>query len=50
MLLYWTVVIETDGTVTFSKDVYGLDKEVLQALDGEFNISLPEGLPERYYD
>lgn len=49
MLLYWTVVIEPDGTVNFRKDIYGLDKKVLQALDGEFNISLPEGLPDRYY-
>lgn len=25
-------------------------KEVLQVLDREFNISLPEGLPAQYYD
>ena len=49
MLLYWTVVIEPDGTVNFRKDVYDRDQKVLQALDGEFNISLPEGLPEKYY-
>jgi murein L,D-transpeptidase YcbB/YkuD len=50
MLLYWTVVIEPDGTVSFRDDIYGRDKKVLEALDGEFNISLPEGLPERYYN
>jgi murein L,D-transpeptidase YcbB/YkuD len=50
MLLYWTVVIDPDGTVNFTKDIYGRDKKVLETLDGEFNISLPEGLPERYYD
>ena len=50
MLLYWTVVIEPDGTVNFRNDIYGRDKKVLQALEGEFNISLPEGLPESYYN
>ena len=49
MLLYWTVVIETDDAVHFRKDIYGRDKQLLQALDGDFNISLPEGLPEKYY-
>ena len=50
MLLYWTVVIEPDGTVNFRNDIYGRDKQLLKALDGDFNISLPEGLPERYYN
>lgn len=50
LLLYWTVMIDQDGQVSFRKDVYGRDKKVLEALDGEFKISLPEGLPERYYN
>ena len=49
MLLYWTVVIEEDGAVHFRKDIYGRDQKILQALNGEFNISLPEGLPDYYY-
>ena len=49
MILYWTVVIEEDGAVQFTKDIYGRDQKILQALDGEFNISLPGGLPEQYY-
>lgn len=49
MLLYWTVVIEQDGTVKFRKDIYDRDKDLLKALDGEFNLSLPAGLPDKYY-
>ena len=49
MIMYWTVVIEPDGVVQFRKDVYGRDEKVLQALDGEFKLSLPQGLPEKYY-
>jgi hypothetical protein len=36
--------------VNFTKDIYGRDKKVLETLNGEFNISLPEGLPDRYYN
>ena len=50
MLLYWTVVIEVDGVVHFRKDIYDRDARLLKALDGEFSISLPEGLPEKYYN
>lgn len=49
MLLYWTVVIEQDGTVNFKKDIYDRDANLLKALDADFSFSLPEGLPERYY-
>ncbi len=49
ILLYATVVIEQDGAVHFMKDIYDRDQKLLQALDGPFTISLPEGLPEKYY-
>ena len=45
MLLYWTVVIEPDGIVNFRKDIYDRDKNVLQALNGEFSFSLPSVSP-----
>ena len=48
MLLYWTVIIEPDGIVNFRKDIYDRDNKVMQALNREFNISLPSGLPEKY--
>jgi len=49
MIMYWTVVIEPDGAVQFRKDIYGRDEKVLQALNGAFKISLPQGLPQQYY-
>ena len=49
LLLYWTVTVDADGTVNFIKDVYDRDRAVLKKLNGEFVISLPKGLPEKYY-
>jgi murein L,D-transpeptidase YcbB/YkuD len=35
LLLYWTVAVGEDGTVGFRRDIYGRDRAVLQALEGE---------------
>ena len=50
LFLYWTVMIDQDGQEIFLNDVYDRDKDILKALDGEFKFSLPEGLPDRYYN
>jgi murein L,D-transpeptidase YcbB/YkuD len=49
ILLYWTAVVEPDGTVQFLNDVYKRDERILKALDGDFVVSLPKNLPDRYY-
>ena len=38
MLLYWTAQADEYGHVYFKKDIYGRDKKLLKALDGEFEI------------
>ncbi len=50
LVLYWTFMVNPDGTVSFLKDVYKRDKKILDALDSEFVISNPDGTPEIYSD
>ena len=38
--------VEEAGAVGFLKDVYGRDRKVLEALDGEFVLSIPRGAPD----
>jgi murein L,D-transpeptidase YcbB/YkuD len=46
LLLYWTVDMDQPGRIGFRADVYGRDQEVLEALDGDFVVSVPRGVPE----
>jgi len=48
LLLYWTIVVNPDGTVSFLKDVYDRDTNILTALDSQFVVSPPEGTPDIY--
>jgi murein L,D-transpeptidase YcbB/YkuD len=48
LLLYWTVDVDEQGRVWFRKDLYGRDKKVLAALEGEFVIRAPLGMPDWY--
>ncbi len=38
LLLYWTVNITEDNKVLFKQDIYGRDKQLLEALDGTFRV------------
>jgi murein L,D-transpeptidase YcbB/YkuD len=38
LLLYWTTALEADGRMHFYDDIYGRDRAVLKALDGEFVV------------
>ncbi len=38
MLLYWTTGFDENNNIRFKKDVYGRDKAVLNALNGEFKF------------
>lgn len=40
-MLYWTAIVEPDGTLRFFKDVYHRDPELLAGLNGEVRIKLP---------
>lgn len=44
LVLYWTVGVELQDTIRFMKDVYGRDRAVLEALEGEFVYSPPAGV------
>jgi murein L,D-transpeptidase YcbB/YkuD len=46
MLLYWTAEPAPDGSVIFSRDVYGRDAAVIEGLNHPFEYSPPQGLPE----
>ena len=50
LLLYWTIIVDDEGQVSFRKDVYDRDKKILETLDGKFEFNLPKGLPETYYN
>ncbi|MEE8301958.1 MAG: L,D-transpeptidase family protein [Candidatus Tectomicrobia bacterium] len=41
LLLYWTVIVDPDGTVRFLQDVYQRDGAILAALEGDFKPSPP---------
>jgi murein L,D-transpeptidase YcbB/YkuD len=46
LLLYWTVDMDQPGPIGFRADVYERDQRVLDALDGDFVLSVPRGVPE----
>ena len=46
MLLYWTAFVDADGVIHLLRDVYDRDRGILNALEAEFKISLPEGAPD----
>jgi murein L,D-transpeptidase YcbB/YkuD len=46
MLLYWTAEPAPDGSVIFSRDVYGRDAAIIKGLNRPFEFSPPQGLPE----
>jgi murein L,D-transpeptidase YcbB/YkuD len=48
LLLYWTVDVDEQGRVWFRKDLYGRDRKVLAALEGEFVMRAPVGMPDWY--
>lgn len=48
MVLYWTNEVDAAGKVYFSKDVYERDQAVLEALDGPFVFSPPEGFEDQF--
>jgi murein L,D-transpeptidase YcbB/YkuD len=41
-LLYWTADVDDSGTAHFYRDVYDRDRKLLDALDGEIVIDLPD--------
>ncbi len=41
LLLYWTALVQVDGTVNFFNDVYDRDQAVADALDAPFKVDLP---------
>ena len=41
LLLYWTAMVDIDGTVRFYGDVYSRDEAVATALDESFRLDLP---------
>ena len=45
MLLYFTALVDPDGTVNFRNDVYERDARVIKGLDEPFRIDPPEGIP-----
>ncbi len=48
LLLYWTFMVDEDGTIRFMKDIYQRDQKILNALQSEFIPSAPENLPSVY--
>ena len=40
LLLYWTVMVEPDGSVTFYKDVYGRDQKIISGLAQTLELGL----------
>lgn len=42
LILYLTASIDEGGQVRFYKDVYSRDAELLEALDGDVSVELPE--------
>ena len=49
-MLYWTVRLDDPNSFGFIADVYDRDDRIARALDGEFKLSLPSGLPEYLLD
>jgi murein L,D-transpeptidase YcbB/YkuD len=45
MLLYWTAEPAPDGSVIFSRDVYGRDAAIIDGLNRPFEFSPPQGMP-----
>ena len=45
LLMYWTLSVEEEGQTRFLQDVYERDQAVLDALNADFEFSLPTGLP-----
>jgi len=41
LLLYWTAMVEPDGTVYFFNDVYERDKRITEALGEPFRLDMP---------
>jgi murein L,D-transpeptidase YcbB/YkuD len=46
MLLYATVMVDAEGTVSFFKDVYQRDARILEALDGDFVFHALDDAPD----
>lgn len=38
IMLYWTVAVDDDGTVRFSRDIYERDKAIISGLDDTFSF------------
>jgi len=46
MLLYFTALVDQDGTVNFRNDVYERDARIIEGLDEPFRVDPPEGIRE----
>ena len=38
IMLYWTVAVDEDGTVNFSRDIYGRDQPIISGLNDSFRF------------
>jgi murein L,D-transpeptidase YcbB/YkuD len=47
LLLYFTAEVDTEGRMQFREDLYGRDRRVLAALDGQFVFRPPAALEAR---